>query len=141
MTQTFFPKRPDVNPTVFICAQKENRNLIKVGYSVGAIPSEIREQFDIKDEYYALRKDGTICYAEDMELELFRKGVRKNEDGWFVIADNLGGSNQLRSATTSALQKTSRGNRTLGTLVHYLPRICLLRLLYLVCIFLINTCK
>jgi hypothetical protein len=91
-----FPKRPDVNPTIYAYSlpNANYKNLLKIGFTNGDVKKRVKQQFNIKDageaiykivfSEPAIRNDGTSFVDRDIHRHLRKKGVEnKNKSEWF----------------------------------------------------------
>jgi hypothetical protein len=93
MSKTFFPLRPESNPTIYayeLIGVKGHENLLKVGYTSRTSKDRIAEQlktsrvkYNIVLEESAMRSDGSSFTDFDVHRYLKRKGIQNPEGEWF----------------------------------------------------------
>ena len=96
MANNFFPKRPEVNPTIYAYEDTNSQynGMLKVGYTSRNVEERIREQYPtkrpegtqpyrIKYEESAVRNDGTSFTDKDVHRMLERMGVKNCGGEWY----------------------------------------------------------
>ncbi len=96
MANNFFPKRPEVNPTIYAYedTNPQYNGMLKVGYTSRNVEERIREQYPtkrpdgtkpykIKYEESAVRNDGTSFTDKDVHRMLEKMGVKNCGGEWY----------------------------------------------------------
>lgn len=106
MSDKFFPKRPDANPTIYayeLIGVESHKGLLKVGYTIRNFQDRIAEQlktsrvkYKIVLEESAIRKDGSIFTDHDVHRYLLKKKIKNTEGEWFKCSVD-----EIRSAILS----------------------------------------
>lgn len=103
--QGFFPKRPQLNPTIYGYLDRGYPGYIKIGYTAGNVEERVRQQYPtlrpddvpyrIIIEQSAYRKDGSVFYDHDVFKELEKRGIQRarDKDGklteWFRFDESV----------------------------------------------------
>ncbi len=120
MSDKFFPKRPDANPTIYayeLIGVESHKGLLKVGYTIRNFQDRIAEQlktsrvkYKIVLEESAIRKDGSIFTDHDVHRYLLKKKIKNTEGEWFKCSVD-----EIRSAILSIkLDASIEDNRSLN---------------------------
>lgn len=93
MNDTFFPQRPEANPTIYAYELKDvpsHKGLLKIGYTSRLSKDRIAEQlrtarleYSIVFDEPAIRTDGTSFTDHDVHRLLIKKGIKQIEGEWF----------------------------------------------------------
>ena len=98
MKQEFFPKRPQVNPTIYVyefIGVETHKGYVKIGYTQRDVNKRIREQLHVGAVSYkilyqesSIRPDGTVFIDTDVHRILKRNGFIQFKEGkdrneWF----------------------------------------------------------
>ena len=98
MYKNFFPKRVEINPTIYaykLIDVKNKENLLKVGYTDRDAKTRVKEQigathlkFEIVLETEAIKEDGSTFSDHDVHRFLKTKGFENIEGEWFKCSLN-----------------------------------------------------
>lgn len=93
MNDTFFPQRPEANPTIYAYELKNvpsHKGLLKIGYTSRLSKDRIAEQlrtvrleYSIVFDESAIREDGTSFTDHDVHRLLVKKGIKQVDGEWF----------------------------------------------------------
>lgn len=95
MSKTFFPQRPEANPTIYAYedTNPQYKGLLKVGFTNKDVKKRVAEQyptlrpgeppFRIVLEEAAIRNDGSTFTDHDVHRRLRKTGVKNPEGEWF----------------------------------------------------------
>lgn len=94
MSKDFFPKRLDVNPTIYayeLIGVNDKKGLLKIGYTDRDAKIRIKEQigathlkYKIVFERTAMKNDGSSFSDHDIHRYLRKKGFKNPEGEWFA---------------------------------------------------------
>lgn len=89
----FFPKKPEVNPTIYAYTDIAYKNLLKIGYTTVNAKKRVAEQYPTKRpgslpykivfEESAVRNDGTSFDDHTVHRYLKEKGIKNPNGEWF----------------------------------------------------------
>ncbi|OQX93221.1 MAG: restriction endonuclease [Tenericutes bacterium 4572_104] len=93
MAKEFFPKRPEVNPKIYVYKipdSKGREGLLKVGYTTRDVKTRIAEQLQTSGIHYeivlidsAMKNDGSSFTDHDIHRYLRDKGFNNPDGEWF----------------------------------------------------------
>jgi len=96
MSDNFFPKRPKVNPTIYVYElpnAKDRAGLLKIGYTDRNAKTRIKEQlgtagieYRILLEESAMRNDGSSFTDHNVHRYLKAQGVKNPDGEWFACS-------------------------------------------------------
>lgn len=96
MSNDFFPRRPEAQPTVYayeLVGVETHKGLLKVGYTTRGVRERVQEQlgtaavsYRIVLEEPAMRSDGTAFTDHEVHEMLRINGVRREAGEWFRCA-------------------------------------------------------
>ncbi len=93
MTDNFFPRRPEINPTIYAYEDAHYAGLLKVGFTSTDARKRVAQQYPtlrpgplpyrIVLEESAIRTDGSVFSDHDVHRQLRKQGVPNPEGEWF----------------------------------------------------------
>lgn len=122
MSNKFFPKRPDTNPTIYayeLIGVATHKGLLKVGYTSRTSKERIAEQlktsrvkYKIIFEESAMRNDGSAFSDSDVHRLLKKNGIKNHEGEWFhcTITDIKAAILEIKSGERNEENRTSNFN-------------------------------
>ncbi len=93
VSKQFFPKKPDLNPTIYAYIDSQYPNFLKIGFTNIDAKTRVAQQYPIVRpeenpymivlEESAIRNDGSIFTDHDVHRLLKKKGIKHVKGEWF----------------------------------------------------------